>query len=42
MIQLMLSTAATAAIRTPSVMKNAMVVVRLVMRMGFQEEDSTR
>jgi hypothetical protein len=34
MIQLVLSTAVAAARQTPSVMKNAMVVLRLVMRMG--------
>jgi len=33
MIQLVLSTAAAAARHTPNVMKNAIVVLRLVMRM---------
>ena len=42
MIQLVLSTAAAAAMQTPSVMKNAIVVVRLVMRMGRRGQDSRK
>src|ERR1035437_905802 len=41
MIQLVLRTAAAAARQTPSVIKKAMVVLRLVMRMGRREKDST-
>src|ERR1017187_4969329 len=41
MIQLVLSTAVAAARQTPSVRKDAIVVLRLVMSVGWREEDST-
>jgi hypothetical protein len=42
MIQLVLSTVAATAMQTPRVMKNAMVVLRLVMRIGMgRRQDST-
>jgi hypothetical protein len=37
MIQLVLRTTVAAARQTPSVIKNAMVVLRLVMRMGDEK-----
>ncbi len=42
MIQLVLSTVAATAMHTPSVMKNAMVVLRLVMRMGIGRGQDSR